>query len=94
VKVNHHQLTNDPNIYAIGDIAGGILLAHKAHKEARIAVENINGENVVLRILSFGRGLHRSGTAWCGLTEAEAKEKGVKYEVVKFRGGLRPRAEL
>ena len=47
VKVNHHQQPDDPNIYAIGDIAGGILLAHKAHKEARIAVENINGENVV-----------------------------------------------
>ena len=47
VKVNHHQQTDDPNIYAIGDIAGGILLAHKAHKEARIAVENINGEDVV-----------------------------------------------
>src|SRR5580692_8976073 len=47
VKVDHHQLTDDPSIYAIGDIAGGILLAHKAHKEARIAVENINGEDVV-----------------------------------------------
>jgi dihydrolipoamide dehydrogenase len=41
VSVNSHQQTEDPNIYAIGDIAGGVLLAHKAHKEARIAVENI-----------------------------------------------------
>jgi dihydrolipoamide dehydrogenase len=44
VKINAHQQTADPSIYAIGDIAGGILLAHKAHKEARIAVENILGE--------------------------------------------------
>jgi dihydrolipoamide dehydrogenase len=43
VKVNNHLQTDDPNIYAIGDIAGGILLAHKAHKEARIAVESITG---------------------------------------------------
>ena len=47
VKVNERQQTNDPNIYAIGDIAGGILLAHKANKEAHIAVESINGENSV-----------------------------------------------
>ena len=47
VKVNERQQTNDPGIYAIGDIAGGILLAHKANKEAHIAVESINGGNSV-----------------------------------------------
>jgi len=85
VKVNNHQLTNDPSIYAIGDIAGGILLAHKAHKEARIAVENINGgdvqfENIIIPAVVFTD----PELAWCGLTEAEAKEKGIKYEVAKF----------
>jgi len=85
VKVNHHQLTNDPSIYAIGDIAGGILLAHKAHKEARIAVENINGEetvfeNVIIPAVVFTD----PELAWCGLTEAEAKEKGLNYQVAKF----------
>ncbi len=85
VKVNHHQLTDDPNIYAIGDIAGGILLAHKAHKEARIAVENINGENVVFENIVIPAVVFTDPElAWCGLTEAEAKEKGVKYEVAKF----------
>jgi dihydrolipoamide dehydrogenase len=85
VKVNPHQLTNDPSIYAIGDIAGGILLAHKAHKEARIAVENINGEetvfeNVIIPAVVFTD----PELAWCGLTEAEAKEKGLNYQVAKF----------
>ncbi|HXR05253.1 MAG TPA: NAD(P)/FAD-dependent oxidoreductase, partial [Verrucomicrobiae bacterium] len=85
VKVNHHQQTNDPAIYAIGDIAGGILLAHKAHKEARIAVENIHGgdvtfENIVIPAVVFTD----PELAWCGLNEAEAKAKGVKYEVAKF----------
>jgi len=85
VKVNEHQQTNDPNIYAIGDIAGGILLAHKAHKEARIAVEVINGQNsafdhVVIPAVVFTD----PELAWCGLTEVEAKERGVKYEVAKF----------
>jgi dihydrolipoamide dehydrogenase len=85
VKVNEHQQTNDPNIYAIGDIAGGILLAHKAHKEARIAVEVINGENSVFEHVIIPAVVFTDPElAWCGLTEAEAKERGVKYEVAKF----------
>jgi dihydrolipoamide dehydrogenase len=85
VKADHHQLTNDPNIYAVGDIAGGILLAHKALKEARIAVENINGENVVFEDIVIPAVVFTDPElAWCGLTEAEAKAKDIKYEVAKF----------
>ena len=85
VKVNQHQLTTDPNIYAIGDIAGGILLAHKAHKEARIAVENLNGEDVVFENIIIPAVVFTDPElAWCGLTEAEAKAKGIKYVVAKF----------
>ncbi len=85
VKVNQHQLTDDPNIYAIGDIVGGVLLAHKAHKEGRIAVENINGENVVNENIVIPAVVFTDPElAWCGLTESEAKEKGIKYEVAKF----------
>jgi dihydrolipoamide dehydrogenase len=85
VKVNHHQQTDDPAIYAIGDIAGGILLAHKAHKEARIAVENIHGEDTVFENIVIPAVVFTDPElAWCGLTEAEAREKGVKYEVAKF----------
>ena len=85
VKVNHHQQTDDPAIYAIGDIAGGILLAHKAHKEARIAVENIQGEDVVFENIVIPAVVFTDPElAWCGVTEAEAKEKGIKYEVAKF----------
>jgi len=85
VKVNDRQQSSDPHIYAIGDIAGGILLAHKAHKEARIAIEVINGQpstfqNVVIPAVVFTD----PELAWCGLTEAEARERGVKYEVAKF----------
>jgi dihydrolipoamide dehydrogenase len=85
VKVNDRQQTDDPAIYAIGDIAGGILLAHKAHKEARIAIENINGEDVVFENIIIPAVVFTDpDLAWCGLTEAEAKEKGIKYEVAKF----------
>ncbi|MEO6034174.1 MAG: NAD(P)/FAD-dependent oxidoreductase, partial [Verrucomicrobiota bacterium] len=79
IKVNEKQETSDPNIYAIGDIAGGILLAHKASKEARIAVENIMGENsankdVIIPAVVFTD----PEVAWCGLTESEAKAKNIE----------------
>jgi dihydrolipoamide dehydrogenase len=84
VKVNAHQQTSDPSIYAIGDIAGGILLAHKAHKEARIAVEVLTGQNSSFESVIPAVVFTDPEIAWCGLTEAEAKEKGVAYEVAKF----------
>ena len=84
VKVNSQQQTDDPSIYAIGDIAGGILLAHKAHKEARNAVENIHGESGIFESIIPAVVFTDPELAWCGLTEAEAKEKGVAYVVSKF----------
>jgi dihydrolipoamide dehydrogenase len=85
IKVNTKQQTDDPHIYAIGDIAGGILLAHKAHKEGRIAVEVINGEDSINEHIIMPAVVFTDPElAWCGLTEAEAKERGIKYEVSKF----------
>jgi dihydrolipoamide dehydrogenase len=84
VKVNEHRQTDDPNIYAIGDIAGGILLAHKAHKEARIAVEAISGSQAVFDSVIPAVVFTDPELAWCGLTEAEAKEKGLQVQVAKF----------
>ena len=84
VKVNPQQQTADPSIYAIGDIAGGILLAHKAHKEARIAVENILGETNAFDSVIPAVVFTDPELAWCGLTEIEAKEKGIAYQVSKF----------
>ena len=85
IKVNAQQQTSDSAIYAIGDIAGGVLLAHKASKEARIAVEVITGEassseQVIIPAVVFTD----PEVAWCGLTEAEAKSKGIAVEVAKF----------
>jgi dihydrolipoamide dehydrogenase len=85
IKVNEHQQTDDPNIYAIGDIAGGVLLAHKATKEGRVAVEVITGEEsssagVTIPAVVFTD----PEVAWCGLTEAEAKQKGIEVRISKF----------
>jgi dihydrolipoamide dehydrogenase len=93
IKVNPKMETSDPHICAIGDIAGGIMLAHKAHKEARVAVEAICGEatewdNIVIPAVVFTD----PEVAWCGLTETEAKAQGRAVEVVKFPWGASGRA--
>ncbi len=69
IKVDAQQRTEDESIYAIGDIAGGVLLAHKASREARRAVEAITGEsdaatNIVIPAVVFTD----PEVAWCGLT--------------------------
>jgi len=93
IHVNEKQQTTDPAIYAIGDIAGGVLLAHKASKEARIAVEVIAGEestfvNVTIPAVVFTE----PEVAWCGMTEAEAKAKGLEVSVSKFSWAASGRA--
>ena len=85
IKVNDRQETGDPKIMAIGDVVGGSLLAHKATKEARIAVEVIAGEpsafeNIIIPAVVFTD----PEIAWCGLTEDEAREQGKKVDVARF----------
>ena len=85
IKVNDRQQTDDPSICAIGDVAGGVLLAHKATKEGRIAVEVITGELSVFEDIIIPAVVFTDPElAWCGLTEAEARQKGIAAEVVKF----------
>ncbi|HEY2081766.1 MAG TPA: dihydrolipoyl dehydrogenase [Verrucomicrobiae bacterium] len=85
IKVNEKQQTEDPAIYAIGDVAGGVLLAHKASREARVAVEVILGEDSVFKDVIIPAVVFTDPElAWCGLTEGEAKQKGIHIEVAKF----------
>jgi len=85
IHVNEKQQTTDPYIYAIGDIAGGVLLAHKAAKEARIAVEVIVGEESAFVDITIPAVVFTDPElAWCGLTEAEARAKGIDVQVARF----------
>ena len=93
IQCNAQQQTEDPNIYAIGDVNGGALLAHRASKEARIAVEAMLGEhsafeNVVIPAVVYTD----PEVAWCGLTEGEAKAKNIEVKVAKFLWGASGRA--
>ena len=87
VKVNERQQTDDPSIYAIGDIAGGILLAHKAQQGGAHRRREHQRRRTACRSMRLSFRPWSSPIpelAWCGLTEAEAKEQGIRYEVSKF----------
>ncbi|MEK9657974.1 MAG: dihydrolipoyl dehydrogenase [bacterium] len=86
IRVNQFQQTSVPHIYAIGDVVGGVMLAHKASKEARIAVDAILGETPVPLADSVIPAVVFTDPeiAWCGLTEKEAKERDVDYKVGRF----------
>lgn len=85
IKVNQQLRTNDENIYAIGDIVGEPMLAHKASHEGRTAVEAIAGEKVAFEPKAIPAVVFTDPEiAWAGLTETQAKEKGIKVNVSKF----------
>lgn len=93
IKVNERQETTDPGIYAIGDVVGGLMLAHKASKEARVAVEVIVGESSAFRDVVIPAVVFTDPeVAWCGLTEAEAQAKGIAVKVARFPWGASGRA--
>jgi dihydrolipoamide dehydrogenase len=86
IAVDRQQRTNVPGIYAIGDIVGGPMLAHKATHEAKTAAEVIAGvpgaEFDALTVPSVA--YTDPEVAWMGLTETEAKAQGIKYEKASF----------
>jgi dihydrolipoamide dehydrogenase len=84
IRTDNKQQTTTPSIYAIGDVAGGVLLAHKASKEARVAVEALLGEQTVFESVIPAVVFTDPEIAWCGLTESEANEKGIAVEIAKF----------
>jgi dihydrolipoamide dehydrogenase len=85
ITVDPTRRTDDPNIYAIGDVVGEPMLAHKASAEARVAVEAIAGHDVVFDPQAIPAVVFTDPeVAWCGLTETEAKKQNRKVEVAKF----------
>jgi len=93
IKVDPKRRTDDPGIYAIGDVAGEPMLAHKASHEGRVAVEAINGQKAAFDPRAIPAVVFTDPEiAWCGLTESEAKEKGIEYQVAKFPWGASGRA--
>lgn len=85
VVVDKQQRTAEPHIYAIGDVAGDPMLAHKATAEGRLAVEAILGKPVVFDKHAIPAVVFTDPEiAWAGLTEDQAKREGKAYEVVVY----------
>ena len=85
VQTNEKCQTSDPKIFAIGDICEGPMLAHKASSEGKVAVEAIAGHKVAFEPAAIPGVVYTDPeVAWAGLTETEAKEKGIKVKVSRF----------
>ncbi len=85
ITVDEQMRTGDPHIFAIGDIVGEPMLAHKASHEGRVAVEVINGQKSVFDPRAIPAVVFTDPEiAWAGLTENQAREKNIKYEAAKF----------
>lgn len=85
IKTDNQCRTEESNIYAIGDITGDPMLAHKASHEAKVAVEAIKGEKTVFEPYAIPAVVFTDPEiAYAGLTEREAKEKNIEVEIAKF----------
>lgn len=85
ITVDKQQRTNVKNIFAIGDVVGNPMLAHKAVAEGRIAAEVIAGLDVSYEHKCIPSVAYtHPEVSWVGLTETEAKEQGIEYEVGTF----------
>jgi dihydrolipoamide dehydrogenase len=93
IQVNKQLQTDDPAIYAIGDVVGEPMLAHKASHEGRTAVEAIAGHKVAFEPNAIPAVVFTDPEiAWCGLTETQAQKDNREIKVAKFPWGASGRA--
>jgi len=85
IEIDEQCRTSDPSIFAIGDVAGQPMLAHKAMSEGKVAAEVIAGRNSVFDKRAIPAVVFTNPeVAWSGLTETEAKEKKIEVKVARF----------
>ena len=85
VKVDAQRRTAEPSVFAIGDLAGEPMLAHKAFHEARVAVETIAGHTTAFEPLATPAVVFTDPEiAWCGLTEVKAAQAHTSVSVARF----------
>jgi dihydrolipoamide dehydrogenase len=93
IVVDEQMRTAEPSIFAIGDVVGEPMLAHKASHEGRVAVEVIAGENVAFQPRAIPAVVFTDPElAWAGLTEAQAQKEERKVTITRFPWGASGRA--
>ena len=93
IQVNKQLQTDDPAIYAIGDVVGEPMLAHKAMHEGRTAVEAIAGHKVAFEPNAIPAVVFTDPEiAWCGITETQAQKENREIKVARFPWGASGRA--
>ena len=94
VQVDAARRTADPNIWAIGDLAGEPMLAHKAAAEAKVAVASIAGEPASFDPAAIPAVVFTDPElAWCGVTEAQALKEGRTVKALRFPWAASGRAQ-
>ncbi len=94
IQVDRSMRTGAPAVFAIGDVVGEPMLAHKASHEARVAVEAAVGRKVAFEPQAIPAVVFTDPeVAWCGLTETEAATQGRKVEIARFPWAALGRAQ-
>jgi dihydrolipoamide dehydrogenase len=93
VQIDDRCRTDDPHVYAVGDVTGEPMLAHRAMRQGKVAAEALAGQpaafdNVAIPAVVFTD----PEIAWCGLSEAQAKSQGMETKVSKFQWAASGRA--
>jgi dihydrolipoamide dehydrogenase len=85
VTVDEQRRTTDENIFAVGDVVGGAMLAHKAMYEGKVAAEVIAGEPTAFDVQAIPAVVYTDPqVAWCGLTEEQARKQKLPVKVSRF----------
>jgi dihydrolipoamide dehydrogenase len=93
IQTDFQRRTEEPTIFAIGDVAGEPMLAHKASHEGRVAIEAIAGHKAVFEPQAIPAVVFTDPEiAWAGLSETQAEKEGRKVDVAKFPWGASGRA--
>ena len=93
IESDPQRRTAEPSIFVIGDVAGEPMLAHKASHEGKLAAQVIAGDSLVWDPRAIPAVVFTDPEiAWCGYTEAQAKEKGLDVDIAKFPWGASGRA--
>lgn len=94
IPVDLQRRTSEAHIFAIGDVNGNPMLAHKATREAKVAVGSILGEPEAFDPAAIPSVIYTDPeVAWCGITEIEAKENDIPVKVTKFPWAASGRAK-